>query len=260
MGRPELPVDHTVPARGELAEALRALRAGAGLTYAELAVTTGLSPATLKRAASGRTLPSWETARAFVSACGALPADLHRVWLKARIAERGRLRQLRRPRAPELATTFGDLGEAMEYFYEAAGAPSLRQLQELAGGSHLLPVSSAARIVNREALPASHQQCLAFLTACGLPDRTAQRWAQAFDRITRHRAADLETTRDVEAALAILMKNAEPSAPHQQIDRWFEHLRPSGAVRLLRPEAQLERTWAREHIVRRIHPRGERAA
>ncbi len=55
MGHPETPVDQTVPARGELAEALRALRTRAGLSYDELAVRTGLSPATLKRAASGRT-------------------------------------------------------------------------------------------------------------------------------------------------------------------------------------------------------------
>ncbi|MFE1877344.1 helix-turn-helix domain-containing protein [Streptomyces sp. NPDC059496] len=72
MGRPELPVDHTVLARGELAEALRALRAEAGLTYGELAVRTGLSPATLKRAASGRTVPPWETVKEFASACGPL--------------------------------------------------------------------------------------------------------------------------------------------------------------------------------------------
>lgn len=31
--------------------------------------------------------------------------------------------------------------------------------------AHLLPVSSAARIINRQALPASLQECLAFLTA-----------------------------------------------------------------------------------------------
>ncbi|MFD7029204.1 hypothetical protein ACFWAR_14340 [Streptomyces sp. NPDC059917] len=33
----------------------------------------------------------------------------------------------------------------------------MRRLQELAGGPHLLPVSSAARIVNRQALPVSRQ-------------------------------------------------------------------------------------------------------
>ncbi|MFE9468745.1 helix-turn-helix domain-containing protein [Streptomyces virginiae] len=264
MGRPELPVDHTVPARAELAEALRELRTAAGVTYAELSVKTGMSPATLKRAASGRILPSWETVKEFVSACGALAADLHRVWLKARIAERGRLRKLRRPRAPELATTVGDLGEAMEYFYEAAGAPSLRQLQERAGGSHLLPVSSAARIVNREALPASRQQCVAFLTACGLPDRSAERWAQAFDRITRHRDADPETLSDLEAALAITLKSTDHWALAAQDNRRSApHLRQQlSTARVRRPEAVLDPAWEqhRRPLRQRIALRSSRAA
>lgn len=34
MGRPEAPVDYTVPELGNLAAHLRALRAAAGLTYA----------------------------------------------------------------------------------------------------------------------------------------------------------------------------------------------------------------------------------
>ncbi|MFJ4866478.1 helix-turn-helix domain-containing protein [Streptomyces sp. NPDC088748] len=251
MGRPELPVDHTVLARGELAEALRALRAAAGLTYGELAVRTGLAPTTLKRAASGRTVPSWETVKEFASACGVLPADLHPAWLKARIAERGHLKQLRRPRSPELATTLGDLGEAMEYFYESAGAPSLRQLQERAGGTHLLPVSSAARIVNRQALPASRQQCLAFLVACGLSDALVSRWVRAFDRIMRLNAP----LSDAEAALALRKWQVRPQA-----ERRFEaRVRLSRAPRR-QPEALLEPARDRERAVRQILPRQSRAA
>ncbi|WP_051837983.1 hypothetical protein [Streptomyces sp. NRRL F-2580] len=85
----------------------------------------------------------------------------------------GRLRQLRRPGAPELFTTLGALSVALEYFYERAGVLPLRRLQKQMGAAHLLPVSEAARIVTREALPASRQQCVAFLTACGLTDRLA---------------------------------------------------------------------------------------
>lgn len=220
----------------------------------ELAAKTGRSPATLKRAASGRTAPSWETAMEFVSACGSRPADLKAVWLKARIAERGRLKRLRRPRAPELATTFGDLGEAMEYFYEAAGAPSLRQLQEQAGGRHLLPLSSAARIVNREALPASRQQCLAFLTACGLGGRTAERWAPAFDRITRHR--------DLDAAPAIRWEeSSHVVALHPGVHRQFEGYVPrlSGNAGVRGSEAVRERTRDRGPLERPVVQRKSRA-
>lgn len=206
MGRPELPVDFTVPARGELATELRTLRTGARLTYDELAVKSGLSPATLKRAASGRILPSQETVTAIAVACGGDPAAFRARWLACRIAdrraERDRLgrERLRRPGAPELLTTRGSLSEAMEHFYEMAGAPSLRKLHERAGESYLLPVSSAARIISREALPASRQQCEAFLIACGVGPGLVERWGQAFDRITRSRDADAATEAGIELA------------------------------------------------------------
>ncbi|MER5764604.1 helix-turn-helix transcriptional regulator [Streptomyces sp. NPDC002082] len=208
MGRPELPVDFTVPARGKLAKGLRELRNTAGLTYAELAVKTGVSPATLKRAASGRTVPSWETVTAIAAVCGDLDGVdglVVHLWQMARIVERDRLSQLRKPGSPELVTTRGALSEALEYFYERAGALPLRRLRALAGGAHLLPVSSAARIVNREALPASRQQCAAFLTACGVGPRLVERWAEAFERIVESRETDAQRQSDVEAMLALTL-------------------------------------------------------
>nr|WSW64637.1 helix-turn-helix domain-containing protein [Streptomyces sp. NBC_00998] len=219
MGRPELPVDYTVKARGHLASALRSIRTGARLTYEELSAATGLSAATLKRATSGRTLPSPETVKVFAEACGGHPARFWKMWLAARIDERGRLRQVRRPTSPALATRPGHLSDALEYFYECAGAPSLRQLQERAGGRHLLPVSSAARLVNREALPASRQQCVAFLTACGVTGRLRERWADAFDRIVLDReGTDPGTLSDLESVLALTMDASG-------------HLLPQGIVR-----------------------------
>lgn len=241
MGRPELPVDHTVPERGELAAALRELRADAGLTYDELASRTGLSAATLKRAASGRTVPSWSTFTAFTDACcnvdGAVMSQLRRelgeltsLWRSARVAERGRLKHLRRPASPELVTTAGHLSEALEYFYEGAGAVSLRRLQALAGGAHLLPVSTAARIVSRQALPASRQQCVAFLSACGLGPRLVRRWADAYERLTTRRMGASWAVRDVEAALAAYID--ETSRHSEHAPGWTAPaLRPSDLLR-----------------------------
>ncbi|MEU8436893.1 helix-turn-helix domain-containing protein [Streptomyces sp. NPDC029216] len=205
MGRRELPVDCTVPAFGALATALRELRAEAGLTYDELAVKTGLSPTALKRALAGRTLPSRESVTAISEACGGSDGVVE-LWRQARIAGRGRLPKLRPPAAPELITARGDLSEALQFFYEKAGAPSLRRLQALAGGAHLLPVSSAARIINRQALPASRQQCVAFLTACEVGPRLLRRWADAFTRITSRRA---RMSADLEDALAITWSDLE---------------------------------------------------
>lgn len=125
---------------------------------------------------------------------------------------------MRRPGSPELVTTRGALSEALEYFYERAGALSLRRLQTLAGGSHLLPVSSAARIVNRQALPASRHQCAAFLAACGIGPRLVERWADTFDRISGSRDIDPQTVSDMEAALAITLEAAAHTAAARR--RW----------------------------------------
>lgn len=214
MGRPELPVDHTVPERGKLAAALRWLRGNAGLSYDELAAKTGLSAATLKRAASGKTVPTEDTVKTFVAACGGDPYGLGRAWLAARIADRGRLAGLRKPPLPVFINGHRELSAALEYFYEAAGAPPLRRLSELAGGAHLLPVSTAARIVNRQALPVSRQQMVAFLTACRLTGRLLDAWGDAFEEITRNSAAD-RTSSKIELLFAAVAEGATAHVPLQ---------------------------------------------
>ncbi|WP_427885192.1 helix-turn-helix transcriptional regulator [Kribbella sp. GL6] len=61
------------------AAALRRVRRHAGLTYRELAERAHYSHAHLIRATSGRQLPTWEVAAAFLGGCG-VPADLMPVW------------------------------------------------------------------------------------------------------------------------------------------------------------------------------------
>ncbi|MFI9064424.1 hypothetical protein ACIGQE_21555 [Streptomyces sp. NPDC053429] len=182
-----------------------------GLTCDELALKTGLSAATLKRAASARTVPSWTTVEAVAAVCGEAGV-LKRLWEAARAAERGRLRALRRPGAPELITTRGALSEAREYFYEQAGAMSLRRLQGRAGGPHLLLVSTAARIVNREALPVSRQQCFVFLSGCGLRERLAEQWALAYERVMAPPVALVGASSDLEATMTTLLPDERPGA------------------------------------------------
>ncbi|MFF8973647.1 helix-turn-helix domain-containing protein [Streptomyces sp. NPDC014995] len=118
MGRREKPVDHSHPARGRLAEHLRLRRETAGVTYEVLGRESGLSPATLKRAASGRTVPRRAVAEAYVRGCGCGGDEeaLHTVrelWRQARVEERGRLAQLSAPR-PELISDAADLSRALE--------------------------------------------------------------------------------------------------------------------------------------------------
>ncbi|MFJ8017437.1 helix-turn-helix domain-containing protein [Streptomyces sp. NPDC096339] len=243
MGRPELPVDHAVPERGALAVALRELRSQAGLSYDDLAAGTALSAATFKRAASGRTLPTEETVKVFVSACGGNWYALRKLWLAAKIADRGRLEQLRRPALPQFVSGRRELSAALEYFYEAAGAPSLRRLSELAGGAHMLPVSTAHRIVTRRALPASGQQMTAFLAACGLTGDDLLRWEQAFKEITEGVDTDRRAAR-FDSLLEAVTERATwlGAAPHRAADG-RDHWRPERVLR-----------WSREdlHIARRI--------
>ncbi|MFJ7166505.1 helix-turn-helix domain-containing protein [Streptomyces globosus] len=68
-GRPEQPLDTSVPALAELARELRGLRAAAGLTLARLSADVNWSKGALSAAASGRSLPRWELVRAWVQAC-----------------------------------------------------------------------------------------------------------------------------------------------------------------------------------------------
>ncbi|MEW2490882.1 helix-turn-helix transcriptional regulator [Streptomyces sp. NPDC048411] len=182
MGRRENPVDHSRPARGRLAEYLRLRRQSTGMTYQELARLTGLSPATLKRAASGAVVAKHTTVEAYVEGCGGGPGavrDAGELWRRARIEERGRLAQLHAPR-PEFISDAADLSRALEVVWEQAGAPSLRDIRDRSGNPLALPVSSAARIVNRDAIPADEQQLKAFLTGCGIPPEKRTAWTAAF--------------------------------------------------------------------------------
>ncbi|MEV8597306.1 helix-turn-helix transcriptional regulator [Streptomyces sp. NPDC052012] len=171
MGRSEKPVDHSRPARGRLAEHLRGWRHSAGMTYETLSRRTGLSPATLKRAASGGAVPRRTTVEAYVEGCGGGQEAVRaadELWRQTRVEERARLAQLRAPR-PELIRDEGDLSRTLEVVWEQAGAPSLREIKDRSENPLALPVSSAARIVKRDAIPADEQQPQAFLTGCGVP-------------------------------------------------------------------------------------------
>ncbi|MGW6984495.1 helix-turn-helix domain-containing protein [Streptomyces sp. NPDC054932] len=68
-GRPQRPLDTTVPALAELAQELRGLRATAGLTLDKLCTLTHWSKGALSAATTGRDLPRWDLVRAWVTAC-----------------------------------------------------------------------------------------------------------------------------------------------------------------------------------------------
>ncbi|RSS57451.1 helix-turn-helix transcriptional regulator [Streptomyces sp. WAC01280] len=179
MGRTENPINYELPTRGRLAELLRAEKAGR--TYDELATLTGVSPATLKRAASGKVVPAEKVIDAFLEACGSGSRTVRTaksLRVQARRDERGGPIRV-------LATTVntGDaLADALEALYRNAGAPTYREMQKSAGGAYLLPLSSISRILGRKMLPVDEQQLVAFLRGCRVPQREHGEWVEAWRR------------------------------------------------------------------------------
>jgi hypothetical protein len=131
-------------------------------------------------------VPQRATPEAYVEGCGGgqdavRAADA--LWRQARIEERGRLTQTHAPRS-ELIVDAADLSRALEAVWERAGAPSLRQIRDRSGNPLALPVSSAARIVKRDTVPADEQQLRAFLTGCGIPPEQHAVWTAAFAKVS----------------------------------------------------------------------------
>lgn len=87
-GRPERPLDTSVPALAELAHQLRGLRRTAGLTLDELSRATNWSKGALSAATTGRDLPRQELVEAWVRTCApGANADLWQArYLRAREA------------------------------------------------------------------------------------------------------------------------------------------------------------------------------
>ncbi|MFE4614456.1 helix-turn-helix domain-containing protein [Streptomyces niveus] len=220
MGRPEKPVDRTVPALASLAVFLRERRNTAGLTYQQLARGSDMpSKATLERAASGVSVPSWATVDAFIYAT-ATTSELftgndnvssalargRELWIRARRATRAPYYVHTAPN-PALISSMSDLSRALRNQHTWAGCPSPGGMER--SFPYHLPRSTTRRIINGTTLPSSPQQMIAFLEACYvtsaaslLPwfkaviqvfERTGQdtaRWIEAFDELVEDALAE----------------------------------------------------------------------
>jgi transcriptional regulator with XRE-family HTH domain len=195
-GRPELPVDDTIPACAELATFLRARRAATGLTYRQMAERTsgGPSAATLERAASGTTVPSLMTVLAFVSATVTEKQDdlvgeanrstnhAEELWIRARRATNAPYYVHTAP-DPDLIANKADFLRALRDQHAWAGAPSPREIERGAGPG-VLPSTTARRIIQGRALPVTPAQALAFLIASNvIKADDLQRWLKAAARL-----------------------------------------------------------------------------
>lgn len=109
------------------AAALQRVRRHAGLSYRQLAERAHYSHPHLIRATSGRQLPSWEVAAAFLSGCG-VPADLMPVWRRRWEAASRDPRDI--VRLLDTAESLEDLGAAVAAL---ARPRSLRMLEQQTG-------------------------------------------------------------------------------------------------------------------------------
>ncbi|MFJ6015171.1 helix-turn-helix domain-containing protein [Streptomyces sp. NPDC092952] len=192
MGRPENDVDQTVPARAALAEYLRWCRREAGLTYSQMSEASRLSKATFERAASGSTVPAWDTVELFITVTCTndvfgLEAYLtrgHELWVRARRATRAPYYVHKAPDPTLLSDTAGFL-RALRHQHVWAGYPTPGEMESMAG-TGMLPKSTVRRIIAGDALPVDPPQTLAFLQACYVRGETElERWLSAAVRALR---------------------------------------------------------------------------
>ncbi|MFD3940223.1 hypothetical protein ACFWSP_35360 [Streptomyces sp. NPDC058618] len=208
MGRPEKPVDPAIPELALLATFLREERAKANKGYAVLAPCTDLSEATLKRAATGKDLPTWRTVGQYLHACHVLgpqpvrvrivgetfyahyssssnfrEALLHaaHLWTEARTAVEDAAKPPRRP-LPTCRFVYdqADLSARLRELHEWAGSPSAHVMEKSAGDFGVLPHSTAHRIIKGQTIPGHVLQLEGFLRACGLSERKWAAWTAAW--------------------------------------------------------------------------------
>ncbi|MEU2588957.1 helix-turn-helix transcriptional regulator [Streptomyces avermitilis] len=172
----------------DLAEHLTGLREAARLTQRVLAGAASISRGAVQRAESGTAAPAPAVLEAYLRACRAGETDRARARLlraRGRTVQRGRLPELKAP-APGFANTRREFSLVLAAAYERAGAPSLRDAR-LTPGRKPLPPTTAWRIVTRKALPASVEQLVTFLTACGIRPAAQRPYLDAYHHVIAQR-------------------------------------------------------------------------
>lgn len=179
MGRKERPIASSNRALVKLARWLRDQRSDSGCSYAELAARVGVHATTLQRAASGQSVPSERSVRAYAVACGASVDTAMDLWRQAR---RGRLRSAGPASpSPQDIDSVEMLRAGLRELYELAGRPSVRVMEERAGAGRL-PHSTAHRILLGQTVPRDTHQLTGFLTACLVTSSEHPAWIAAWQR------------------------------------------------------------------------------
>ena len=177
MGRREKPIASSDnEALFGLAQWLRDQRLASGCSYAELAARVGCHATTLQRAASGRSVPSEQSVRAYAKACGAPVDEAVKLWRQARSRRSAE-------GSPDPLDIDGiDMFQAgLRELYEMAGRPSMHHMEKRAGPGQL-PHSTAHRIVHGRTMPRDVHQLTGFLAACSVAEEERQLWIDVWER------------------------------------------------------------------------------
>ncbi|RCG15840.1 helix-turn-helix domain-containing protein [Streptomyces reniochalinae] len=183
MGRREKPITTPNRALADLVRWLRHQRAAEGLTYAQLAVRTGLHATTLQRAASATSVPTGPVVEAYARGCGVSVEVALRMWRRARQEHLHGAAGGRMTPAPETVADLPGLSAALWGLYSEAGGPPLRTMEHRAGGYGALPHSTVHRILRGQTVPRDERQLVAFLDACEVPARERRPWVEAWRRV-----------------------------------------------------------------------------
>ena len=200
MGRRENPITTSNRALAELAQWLRDRRTARGLTYARLAALTGLHATTLQRAASGASVPTSATVRAYAEGCGAPPEIALGLRTRARQEKLSGAGDGQEAPTPEAVRDPAGLSAALRGLHAEAGGPTLREMERRAGGYGELPHSTAHRILRGEVVPSDERQLVAYLDACDVPPRERQRWVDAWRRVCAGQEPEAAPAKDAGAA------------------------------------------------------------
>lgn len=189
MGRPETPIDYTIPALGEAAEILRAMRHSANLSYEELAARANFSPAHLKRAARGK-WTSVDVIEAYAQACVKSSSDiffvaevkyLHSLAAKAITDAEREARRSKVVPKPQYARDEADLSGAMRDAWRRAARPTCRQIEVSSRGQ--VPRSTANAIANGHTVPRDLRQFVGFLNVCEISGDELAPWFRAWIKV-----------------------------------------------------------------------------
>lgn len=228
MGRKEKPIASSNRALVRLAKWLRDQRSNCGYSYAELAARAGLHATTLQRTASGQSVPSERSVRAYAVACGASVDTAMDLWRQAR---RGRLRSAGAvPPRPQEIDGVAMLRAGLRELYELAGRPSVRAMEERAGAGRL-PHSTAHRILLGRTVPRDTHQLAGFLTACLVTPSEHPAWIAAWERSCGKQSVAAPSAPRVQRH-ALLARAATATPIHPSVPATGPYVAVLGPVRL----------------------------